>query len=118
MSASISTKNLFADLPLSLPDEQIEDLVRTDQFRLERIISTAHATPEGQWFDQDTDEWVLLLRGEAGLRFEGELQDIIMSPGDYLLIPSRRRHRVQWTSATEPTLWLALHFPAQTGPAS
>ena len=113
----IPIKNLFADLPRSLPQEQIEDLLLGAGFKLERIISTAHATPAGQWYDQDTDEWVILLRGSAGLRFEGDSQDIVMHPGDYLLIPAHRRHRVQWTDPHDPTVWLALHFPPQNSPS-
>jgi cupin 2 domain-containing protein len=106
----IPKKNLFADLPRSLPAEQIESLAVGDAFKLERITSTAHATPDGQWYDQDTDEWVALLRGSAGLRFEGDSNDVVMHPGDYLLIPAHRRHRVEWTDPHEPTVWLALHY--------
>jgi len=26
------------------------------------------------------------------------------------VIPAHRLHRVEWTDATEPTIWLALHY--------
>ena len=84
-------------------------LVRTRQLRLERILSIGHATPPGHWHDQDSDEWVLLLRGSAGLRFEGDEAAVTLRPGDHVLIPARRRHRVEWTDAAEPTVWLTLH---------
>ena len=32
---------------------------------VERIVSWGHVTPEGQWYDQKKDEWVLLLEGAA-----------------------------------------------------
>ena len=85
-------------------------LVRTPHLRLERIVSIGHATPAGHWHDQDRDEWVLLLRGSAGLRFEGDAAAVTLRPGDHVLIPAHRRHRVEWTDAAEPTVWLALHF--------
>lgn len=107
--------NLLDDLPTSLPDERLDDLVRADGLLLQRIISTGQATPEGQWYDQESNEWVLLLAGSAALRFEDEPDEVVMCPGDYLAIPAHRRHRVEWTDETKPTVWLALHYqPPQT----
>ncbi len=103
--------NLFDRLPESLPEELVEVLLATPQLRLERIISTGQATPAGQWYDQATDEGVVLLRGGAGLLFEGESEARVLAPGDYLFIPAHRRHRVEWTDPGRPTLWLALHYP-------
>ena len=42
------------------------------------------------------------------LRFEGEDELLVLSPGDYVLLPSHCRHRVEWTE--EQTIWLALHY--------
>jgi cupin 2 domain-containing protein len=53
----------------------------------------------------------VLLKGAAGLRFEAEAETRQMRPGDYIYIPADARHRVEWTSETEPTVWLALHVP-------
>jgi len=105
----VPLSNLYHDFPDSLPEEQFDELERGDGFKLQRIISTGHATPEGEWYDQDQDEWVVLLAGSAGLRFEDEPQEIVMRPGDYLQIPAHRRHRVEWTDLAKPTVWLALH---------
>lgn len=102
--------NLFADLPDSLPDERFEELICGDGFKLQRIVSTGHATPDGQWYDQNFDEWVVLLAGSAALRFEDEPEEVVMGPGDYLMIPAHRRHRVERTDETKPTVWLALHY--------
>src|SRR3979411_679094 len=77
--------------------------------RLERIVSHAQASPEGFWYDQEWAEWVIVLKGSAGLHFEGESAPRVLSAGDYLDIPAHTRHRVAWTDATEPTVWLALH---------
>ncbi len=105
-----TVQNMFADVPGTLPEERFEELIRGSQFRLERIISTGHVTPAGQWYDQDDDEWVLVLRGSAQLVFDGESETVSLKPGDYVLIPAHCRHRVQWTDPREPTIWLALHF--------
>jgi cupin 2 domain-containing protein len=102
--------NLFAQLPAEIPAEIFQVLLQTRNFRLERIISAGQATPPGQWYDQDTHEWVVLLTGSAGLRFEDETETRVLRPGDYLLIPAHRRHRVEWTDPAQVTVWLALHY--------
>ena len=102
--------NIFADLPSALPAELFETLLQHNDLKLERIISTGQATPPGTWYDQETHEWVILLRGRAGLRFEGETAVREMAAGDYLHIPAHQRHRVEWTAPREATVWLALHY--------
>ena len=103
--------NLFENLPSDLPEEAFDALLKTDAVLLERIVSTGHATPAGEWYDQPRAEWVVVLRGGAGLRFEDEATVRTLKPGDHVLIPAHARHRVEWTSDTEPTVWLALHVP-------
>ncbi|MFL5339113.1 MAG: hypothetical protein ACJ8F7_03015 [Gemmataceae bacterium] len=106
------TANLFAGIPAELPAELIEVLWRSGPARVERIVSRGHATPPGEWFDQDTDEWVVLLTGAAGLRIDGRSDVVMLRPGDHLLLPARRRHRVEWTAADVETVWLAVHISA------
>jgi cupin 2 domain-containing protein len=101
--------NLLSDLPAHLAEERFDLLLRRPGARLERIVSTGHATSPGQWLSQDHEEWVLLLHGAAGLTLEGE-PALALGPGDWLLIPAARRHRVDWTCADGPTVWLALHL--------
>lgn len=102
------TGNLFADVPESLPHERIDVLLERGPLRLERIVSTGQTTPPGEWYDQDRDEWVVVLRGRARLRLEAPDEVLELREGDHLLIPARRRHRVEWTDA--PTVWLALYL--------
>ena len=102
--------NLFAELPKSLPDELIENLVEEPGLRLERIVSAGHVTPAGEWYDQDSDEWVVLLTGAAKLRLQAPEEVLVMVPGDFVKISAQRKHRVDWTDSNEPTVWLALHF--------
>jgi cupin 2 domain-containing protein len=77
---------------------------------LERIVSTGQATPEGRWYDQERNEWVAVLSGSAGLLFEGEAGIRVLRPGDHVLIPAHRRHRVAWTDPQQQTVWLAIHY--------
>jgi cupin 2 domain-containing protein len=99
--------NLFADLPAHLPDELISTLLETADVRIERIVSHSHASPEGFWYDQDENEWVVVLKGAARLRFEDGTVE--MRPGDFVNIPAHKKHRVEWTTPDEPTIWLAVH---------
>jgi cupin 2 domain-containing protein len=106
------TANLFANLAVSRDAEQFTGLLATPGLRLERIVSLGQATPPGEWLDQARAEWAILLRGAAKLLFEGESSARDLTPGDYVIIPAHCRHRVEWTTPDEPTIWLALHYAA------
>jgi cupin 2 domain-containing protein len=102
--------NIFEHVLRDAADEEFTELVAAEGVRIERIVSTGQASPPGFWYDQEWSEWVLVLSGSAGLLFEGEPTPRELKRGDYLLIPAGRRHRVEWTDATEPTIWLAVHY--------
>ena len=104
--------NLFQDLPgAPWPAERVDVLAQAPGLRLERIVSTGHVTPPGEWYEQATDEWVAVVRGSARLVFD-DAPPVALAAGDHILIPAHRRHRVDWTDPTQPTVWLALHFAA------
>ncbi len=112
----VTTGNLYAGLPRERRAEEfLETLAEAAGLHIERIVSTGQKSPEDDWYDQRRDEWVALLRGAARLLIEGEAEERTLGPGDWLLLPAHCRHRVSWTSDSEPTLWLAVHFG---GPAS
>ncbi len=102
-------KNLFVNVPTDFPEELIEVLVENQHVRIERIVSTGHASPEGFWYDQEEHEWVVVLKGEAKLQFENA-ESVHLKPGDHLLIPANQKHRVEWTTPKEPTVWLAVFY--------
>lgn len=102
--------NIFANVPESLAEEQFLALASTPNVEIERIVSTGQASPSGFWFDQPFTEWVVVLSGSAGLLFDGETQARTLEAGDYVEIAPHRRHRVEWTDATRPTIWLAVHI--------
>ncbi len=103
-------RNLYNRIPDTMSEELFETLLEGARFQLERIVSSGQATPPGRWYDQDRNEWVVILSGRAGLLFEGETEITELHPGDYVLIPAHRRHRVEWTDSDEKTVWLALHY--------
>jgi cupin 2 domain-containing protein len=106
--------NLFADLPVASPAaECLETLLAQPGLRIERIVSSGQASPPGFWYEQADAEWVLLVSGEALLRFEDEAEARRLRAGDWLHIAPQRRHRVEWTPADSPTVWLAVHFPEE-----
>jgi cupin 2 domain-containing protein len=109
VSGALKTGDLFADVPARLEEEKTTILAELPGARVERIVSTGQASPEGFWYDQDWTEWVVLLAGSAGVKIEGEDKPRILAPGGYLEIPPHVRHRVEWTDADEPTVWLAVH---------
>nr|WP_294503830.1 cupin domain-containing protein [uncultured Rhodopila sp.] len=101
--------NLFDNLPIRADNEDCLELLARPGLRIERIVSFGHSTPADAPYDQDHDEWVLLLRGSASLWIDGD-GERDLRPGDHLLIPARRVHRVTRTAQNEPTVWLAIHF--------
>jgi cupin 2 domain-containing protein len=103
-------KNLFHDIPSSLPAELIETLAESDAVRIERIISRAHTSPPDAWYDQDTHEFVVLLQGRARLQFADSDTLVSLNPGDYLSIPAHQQHRVDWTDPEHDTVWLTVHY--------
>jgi cupin 2 domain-containing protein len=103
--------NLFEAAPKDMREEHGARLVEARHVRIERIVSLGQASPPGFWYDQPWAEWVVVLAGSAGLRFEGEAEVRVLSPGDYILIPARVKHRVEWTSKDHATIWLAVHYP-------
>lgn len=105
--------NLLGGLPREpRAAELIETLCELPGLRIERIVSTGQATAEGEWYDQETDEWVMVVKGSARLRIAGEAEDRALGEGDFVLLPAHCRHRVVWTQADPPTIWLAIHFAA------
>ncbi len=110
-----STANIFAAMSAArdCENEEVSEILVRDGLRIERIVSMGHQSPPDFWYEQPWDEWVLLLSGAARLRFEKEADARPLAAGDYVFIPAKTRHRVDWTSLDHPTVWLAVHYRAQ-----
>ena len=100
---------LFENIPENAPEELLTELLSADGVRIERIVSFGQSSPDGFWYDQTENEWVLLLKGFATLRFE-EGPPIDLLPGDHLQLPARCRHRVEKTDPNGRTVWLAIFY--------
>jgi cupin 2 domain-containing protein len=104
--------DLYRDIPDPLPLELSQSILTADTSRvkIERIVSKGHRSPAGFWYDQSDNEWVLLAKGEARLRFETDDRVLHLTPGMHVTIAAHERHRVDWTSETEETIWLAVYY--------
>ena len=105
----MKTVNIYKQIPDILGEEVFEVLVQSNAVKIERIISKGHASPGTEWYDQEQNEWVLVLKGNASISFEDETV-IDLKEGDYINIPAHRKHRVISTSAITETIWLAIHY--------
>jgi len=85
--------------------------VDRNALRIERIVSRGHSSPPGFWYDQEDNEWVLVLTGRARLRFAADEGLIELGVGDCYEIAAHRKHRVEWTDPDQDTIWLAVFFP-------
>ena len=103
------TGNLLSELPDDIPEELFQTLVKTDHVKIERILSHGQSSPDDFWYDQDKNEWVLLLEGHACIRFEDDRR-IELHRGDYVNIPAHVKHRVEYTHEEQPTVWLVIFY--------
>jgi cupin 2 domain-containing protein len=107
--------NLFAGLPAApAAAEQFAELLARPGLRIERIVSTGQSSPPDFWYDQAEGEWVLILQGEAKLRFADEVTARHLKTGDFVDIAPHRQHRIVWTPADQTTLWLVVFYAPQT----
>lgn len=101
--------NIFDAIPKSASTEIFETLIESEDIKIERIISRGHVTPDPGWYDQDKNEWVIVLKGEALLVF-ADGTSLNLKTGDYINIAAHKKHRVDWTDPDTETIWLAVHY--------
>ena len=101
--------NIFR-LPDKLPPEELfQTVLDNDRVLIERVVSTGQVTPSEEWYDQERDEWLIVLQGEGELSYE-DGNRIRLTTGDYLFIPAHQKHRVEYTSSEPPCIWLTFFF--------
>ena len=105
----MKTQNIFEMIPHNLEEEVFEQLINGEHVKIERIISKGHKSPESGWYDQEENEWVLLLKGEARVSFEDQ-PSVRLHEGDFINIPSHKKHKVDWTDPDSETIWLAVRY--------
>lgn len=106
----MNIENIFRDIPAALKTEVFENVLVHNCVRIERILSQGHTSPETGWYDQEENEWVVVLQGKGTIEFEdGSFK--VLAPGDYLNIPAHQKHKVSWTDPEQVTVWLAVFYP-------
>lgn len=106
---NIDSGNIFESIPGDFSEEIFTVLVESKGVKVERIVSTGQSSPPAGWYDQEQNEWVMVLEGEAILTFP-EAEDIHLKAGDYINIQAHRKHRVLWTKPNTKTVWLAIFY--------
>ena len=101
--------NLFANIPMDLPEELFDELAAGEGVKIERIVSRGHSSPEDGWYDQAQTEWVMVVQGKAIIGYPDK-ESITLAAGDYVTIPAHEKHRVEWTTPDEETIWLVVNY--------
>ena len=101
--------NIFDTIPDDIRAEIFEPLVDSENVTIERIISKGHSSPDSGWYDQDKNEWVIVLKGKAVLAFT-DGSSTTLKAGDYINITAHQKHKVSWTDPDTETIWLAIHY--------
>lgn len=100
--------NIFENILEDKQNEQFLEIIKNDKVRIERIISNGQITADNVWYDQDENEFVMLLEGHAILEFEDK--ECELKKGDCINIESHIKHRVKYTDINKPTIWLAVFY--------
>jgi len=108
MDLNYSIGNVFDSIPDVLEDEVTDCLLQEKQLKIERIVSKGHTSPRSGWYDQQLDEWVIVMKGEAIIAFE-DGSEVVLKTGGHLSIPAHTKHRVKWTDPMQETVWVAVH---------
>lgn len=103
-------ENIFSNIADTISDEIFDNIIQTKNITIERIISRGHTSPKDFWYDQEKNEWVILLKGHARLKFLENYELVELKAGDYINIPAHCQHRVEWTDPHQETIWLAVHY--------
>ncbi|MES3008285.1 MAG: cupin domain-containing protein [Pseudomonadota bacterium] len=106
--------NILAGLPDAEQGEVFETLAQGRNVLIERIVSQGQRSAEGFWYEQEREEWVMVVSGGATLLRDGEagIERVELRAGDCITIPALQRHRVEWTDPAQVTVWLAIHYPS------
>lgn len=104
--AKAKTGNLLTTPATAWDGEIFEEVLHCRDVRIERIVSSDRPAPT--LYDQEQDEWVCLLQGEAELSLNGKR--LSLRAGDHVFIPAHTPHQVLRTSGDPPCIWLAVHI--------
>ncbi len=108
MALNHTISNIFDSIPDVFENEIVDCLVQDKQLKIERIVSKGHTSPASGWYDQQLDEWVIVIQGEAIVAFD-DGSEVTLKAGAHMSIPAHTKHRVIWTDPMQETVWIAVH---------
>lgn len=96
-------------------EEYTETMLSGDNWRLERIISRGHVSPEGFWYEQNEDEWG---RGapRRGRNHVGRRNEMHVKKRRKRAYSAKCRHRVSRTSENPECIWLCFFAAENKNP--
>ncbi|MDY3201711.1 MAG: cupin domain-containing protein [Arcobacter sp.] len=100
--------NIFDEIPIDKSEEKFFGIFKNEKIKIEKIVSNGQNSPENFWYEQEQSEYILLLEGFAILEF-GDFE-VELKKGDCLNIKAMQKHRVKFTSQTEPTIWFTVFY--------
>ena len=109
MQGKIVKNSFYGAFDLKGKPEITENILSGKSLILERIVSKGYRTPENKWLKSRNDEWVILLKGKAGIMFENGVE-LELREGDFVSIPGNTKHKVTYTSKKPECIWLALYY--------
>jgi len=101
--------NIFKAIPKDLKKEFFKQLLCKNNLKIQKIVSKGHSSPKSGWYNQNDNEWVIVLKGKAVLSFKNA-KDVTLKKGDFINIPTNVKHKVSWTKPNKKTIWLAIHY--------
>ena len=100
--------NIFEEIIIDKNEEKFFEIFKNETIKIEKIVSNGQTSPQNFWYEQEENEFVLVLEGFAILQFEDK--EIELKKGDCLNIKAKQKHRVKFTSLNEPTIWFAVFY--------
>lgn len=104
----MNNTNIFENIIVDKKNEQFINILNKESIRIEKIVSNGQTSPNDFWYDQEENEFVVVLEGFAIIEFEDK--KVELKKGDYINIESHIKHRIKYTSETKPTIWLAIFY--------
>ena len=97
--------NIFDVKKFDKTKEIVEILKENENVKIEKIISTGQTT---DWMEQEEEEFVMLIQGEAIIEYENKMQEL--RAGDTVIIKKNEKHRVAYTSKNPCCIWICIFY--------
>ena len=104
----MNTANIFDNIFIDKKNEQVFDILKKDNIRIEKIVSNGQKSEKDFWYEQEENEFIMVIDGDAIIEFEDK--ECELKKGDYLIIEKMIKHRVKYTDTNGPTIWLAVFY--------